>query len=291
MAYPLIAYFAGGATLYFEQGSLLFPAPKTVAKLTPADAGLRFEDLRIPVNAEDHLHGWWIPAEASSESVILAFHGNGYTLEDMAAGETGDLHEIGANLLLVDYRGYGTSSATSPSEATVNEDAKAALAWLLRRHGTPVGCVFLLGRSIGSGPATYLASTTPGLAGVILESPLSSIDDAANRFWFARIYPTGLMLHTHFDNLSRIGSVRAPLLIVSGTADTLTPPWMARALFARAGGPKQLHLVPGASHNDLLEVGGAALARALRTFVAAGGRRLTTPARLARTGAVPPAWW
>ena len=182
--------------------------------------------------------------------------------------ETVELHETGANLLLVDYRGYGSSSPLSPSEVTVDEDADAALAWLLHQHGTSVGNVFLLGRSIGSGPATHLAAANPGLAGLILLSPLSSIDDAAKGLWFARIYPTGLMLRTHFDNLSRIGSVQAPLLIVSGTADTLAPLWMAKALFARAGQPKQLYLVPGAGHNDLLEVGGPALTRVLQTFVA-----------------------
>jgi hypothetical protein len=102
---------------------------------------------------------------------------------------------------------------------------------------------------------------------LILESPFSSIDDVAASSFF-RIYPIALMLRTHFDNLSRIGSVRAPVLIVSGTADDLTPPSMAEKIFAQAHEPKRLYLVPGAGHNDLLARGGPSLVRVLQEFVA-----------------------
>jgi fermentation-respiration switch protein FrsA (DUF1100 family) len=264
-----IAYLTIGVFLFFAQDRLLFPAPGTFDKTTPASSGLRFEDLRIPVGANGFVHAWWILAATLSGNVILAFHGNGYVLEDMAGTEAASLHEIGANLMLVDYRGYGSSSPLSPNELTVNEDAEATLNYLLERRGIPIGSVFVLGRSIGSGPATYLAVKHQGLAGLILESPFSSIDDAAAGSWVFRIYPLGLMLRTHFDNLSRIASVRAPLLIVSGTVDTLTPTWMAENIFARAHQPKQLYLVPDAGHNDLLGVGGDALTQVLRKFVQA----------------------
>ena len=169
--------------------------------------------------------------------------------------------------MLVDYRGYGLSAPVSPNESTVDEDADAAVGYLLRDRRVPLANVFVLGRSIGSGPATYLGAKYRGLAGLILESPFSSIDDAAAGFWYFRIYPVGLILRTHFNNLSRIRSVWVPLLIVSGTADTLTPPSMAEKIFAQAHQPKQLYLVPGAGHDDLLDVGGEALVQVLRRFV------------------------
>src|SRR5580692_6620456 len=136
------------------QGRILFPAPKTFEKTTPAISGPRFEDLHISVNARDHLHAWWIPS--ASAKVLLAFHGNGYVLDDMAGEEAARLHEVGANLLLVDYRGYGSSSPIVPDESTVNEDAEAAFNYLRRDRGVLPDRIFVLGRSIGSGPATYL---------------------------------------------------------------------------------------------------------------------------------------
>jgi fermentation-respiration switch protein FrsA (DUF1100 family) len=253
-----------GAFFYLKQDKLLFPAPKEFDKATPAAP---FEDLRIPVAAGGYLHAWWIPSASQTAKVILVFHGNGYVLEDMAIDEAVRLREIGANLLLVDYRGYGLSTAISPNESTVDEDADAALGYVLQRRGIPIGKIVLLGRSIGSGPATYLASKNAGLGGLILESPFSSIDDAAAGSWYFRIYPLGLMLRTHFDNVSKIGSVRVPLLVASGTADSVTPEWMAQKIFARAHQPKQFYIVPDAGHNDLLSVGGKALTEVLRKFV------------------------
>jgi fermentation-respiration switch protein FrsA (DUF1100 family) len=177
------------------------------------------------------------------------------------------LHQIGGNLMLIDYRGYGSSAPISPNETTIDEDAEVSLDYLLRDRMIPADRVFVLGRSIGSGPATYLAMNNQRLGGLILESPFSSIDDAAAGFWYFRIYPAALILRTHFDNLTKIKSVKAPVLIVSGTADTLTPTGMAVRLFAQAHQPKRIYLVTGAGHNDLLTLGGAALELELRKFV------------------------
>jgi fermentation-respiration switch protein FrsA (DUF1100 family) len=255
------------AGLYFMQHKLLFPSPATFPRTTPAVKGLPFEDLRIPVGGGERLHAWWIPAAATSRQVVLVFHGNGYVMEEMVGDELASLHEIGANLMLTDYRGYGLSSDLRPNETTLNEDAEAALGYLLRERHIPIGDVIVLGRSIGSGPATQLARNHSGLGGLILESPFTSIDDAAARIWYYRIFPIALLLRSHFDNLSKIVSVGSPLLIVSGTADTLTPKWMAEKIFANAHQPKQLYMVQGAGHDDLLFTGGSALIQVLRKFV------------------------
>jgi len=258
-----VAYVAVAAVLYFRQSSFLFPAPKTWFKAAP---DVTFTDLRIPVKDGAYVHGWWIPS-ASSAKTILLFHGNGYVLQQMVGGEVESLHAIGANLLLVDYRGYGSSTPLAPDEATILDDARAAFDYLIRVRGIGAGSIWLLGRSIGSGPATQLAVDNPAVGGLILESPFSSIDDAAVAVGYLRIFPVRPMLRTHFDNASKIGGVRAPVLIVAGTADTLTPPWMAEKLFAAAHGPKRLYLVQNAGHNDLVATGGNALTAALREAV------------------------
>jgi pimeloyl-ACP methyl ester carboxylesterase len=120
----------------------------------------------------------------------------------------------------VDYRGYGSSTPIGPDEKSIDEDAVVALDYLLRGRMISPGNVFVLGRSIGSGPAAELALNNPALGGLILESPFSSVDDAAYQFWYFRIYPVGLILRTHLDNLTKIHSVKVPLLIIAGTADS-----------------------------------------------------------------------
>src|SRR5579875_1769678 len=153
-AYLLIAYVAVGAFLYFRQSALIYPAPKIWANSTPAKCGLQFEDVQIPVASNGHVHAWWIPAAQHSEKAVLVLHGNGYVIEDMVGEEVTALHEIGANLLIIDYRGYGLSTPISPCEMTIVEDARAALLYLLQKRYLLVRNVFVLGRSIGTGPAT-----------------------------------------------------------------------------------------------------------------------------------------
>jgi fermentation-respiration switch protein FrsA (DUF1100 family) len=264
----VILYLSAAILVYFKQGRFLYPSPENYRKSTPADSQISYEDLRIPVNSVDYVHAWWIPSAMSAGKVILFFHGNGYVMEDMVGTELDKLLPIGANLLIIDYRGYGSSTKLTPNESTINEDAEAALRYLLRGRSIRAADVFVLGRSVGTGAAVHLAGGSPGLGGLILESPFTSIDDAvAAAPWYLRIFPVSVILRSHFDNLSKIGSVRLPVLIVVGSADRLTPPEMAQKLLSAAHEPKSLYVIQNAGHNNLPIVGGETLASALRKFL------------------------
>jgi fermentation-respiration switch protein FrsA (DUF1100 family) len=104
--------------------------------------------------------------------------------------------------------------------------------------------------------------------GLILESPFTSVPEAAKAIWYLRAFPLSIFVHNRFDNLSKIGSVHVPVFITVGTEDTLTPPEMAKALFQRANQPKKLFLVPGADHNGIVEIGGEKLENQISGFIA-----------------------
>lgn len=265
----LLTYAGLGALFYFQQDQMTFPAPSYYAKATPSDVGIAFEDLHIPVAGSEQIHAWWVPATQFSDKVLLMFHGNGYVLEQMAgpAGEAIPLHHLGPNLLLVDYRGYGSSSPGTPNETRVYEDARAALGYLINQRHLPIHNVIFMGRSIGTGPATQLALEHPDAGGLILESAFTSVPEAAKAVWYLRAFPLSLFIHNRFDNLSKISSLHLPVSITVGTEDTLTPPEMAKALFQHANQPKQLYLVPGADHNSIVRVGGEALENQISAFV------------------------
>src|SRR5215472_6473744 len=150
---------------YFAQDSLVFPAPKHFAKSSPADLNIAFEDLHIPVDHAGEIHAWYIPAATASDKVLLYFHGNGYCIEQTAVpplGEIVPLHNIGVNLMMVDYRGYGTSSPGTASEKRVYEDGRAALDYLTQVRKVPMHDIVIAGRSIGTGVAMQLAKENPG---------------------------------------------------------------------------------------------------------------------------------
>lgn len=266
LAYSLTAYLTAGAFVYFRQGALIFPAPKAWARVSPASYGLTFEDLQIPVRSNEYVHGWWIPSRKSTPKAILVLHGNAYVMEDMGE-EVSALHQIGADLLIIDYRGYGLSTAISPDEKSTTEDAEAAFVYLMQRRNISAANLFALGSSIGSGPATELAFRHKGLGGLILESPMTSIEAVSAQHWVFRLYPLKVLLRSRFDNLSKIRSIESPLLVVVGTSDTLTPVAMAEAIFANARGPKALYLVRDAGHDDVMSFSNTSLTGILRKFV------------------------
>jgi uncharacterized protein len=263
----VVIYLSVCTFFYFQQDQMTFPAPHEYASATPLDVGAPFEDLQIPVNGSEQIHAWWIPAATASDKVLLVFHGNGYVLEQAVRGELLTLHGLRTNLLMIDYRGYGSSSPGTPNEQRVYEDARAAFSYLIAQRRIASRDIIFLGRSIGTGPATEMAKEHPEAGGLILVSAFTSTVAIAKTIWYLRPFPLSLLSHNRFDNLSKIDAVRIPVFIAVGTADTLTPPAMAQALVQKANEPKWFYLSPGADHNDVMSTGVTALEAQISAFL------------------------
>lgn len=171
---------------------------------------------------------------------VLYSHGN--------AEDLGDLRPVleqyrrhGFSILAYDYQGYGTSEGR-PTEANTYQDIEAVYRYLTETKHIPADCIVAHGRSVGAGPATYLAMQKP-LAGLILESPFVSA--------FRVVSPVPLLPFDRFPNLRRIRRVTCPVLILHGTADTTIPIWHGKRLFAAANQPKQCQWIEGAGHDDI----------------------------------------
>jgi pimeloyl-ACP methyl ester carboxylesterase len=250
-----VGYVALILLLVAYQGRLIFLPPENVPVASPADLGLGFEDLQIPVREGGSIHAWWIPSADAQARTILFFHGNGGVLEGEVRSLLPALRPTGANLLLVDYRGYGHSSSLHPSGATVAEDAAAAMQYLEKARQVAAKDVVIFGYSIGTGVATQLALDEPGAGGLILLSPITSVDDVADEDWIYGdlLRPVQWFRHDNdLANKEKIGWIHTPLLILCGTEDTIARPWMAKELYARANEPKRIVWIEGAGHNDVM---------------------------------------
>jgi fermentation-respiration switch protein FrsA (DUF1100 family) len=270
-----VVYVAASAFLYFQQDQIGFPVQAEYERVTPAALAIPFEDLRIPVNGTEQIHAWWLPA--SSDRVLLLFHGSDYVLEDNITlalrAKSGlpplprlslsrqleliPLHQLGVNILAFDYRGFGSSTPLNLTEKTATEDARAALTYLTVQRRVPSRQIILTGWSLGTGPATEIAKEHPDVSGLILVSPYTALPDLIQfipELWYVRPLPYRLLLHTRFDNLSKINSVHVPVLFVVGSVDDTTVPSMAGALFQKANEPKQLYVSPGASHANIWDI-------------------------------------
>jgi pimeloyl-ACP methyl ester carboxylesterase len=264
-----LLYFGALVWLVANAGKMIFLPPATFTPQTPAAAGLAFEDLRIPVTADTYAHAWWIPAKEQTATVLVYFHGNAEVLEDEVDREVPLFHQTGANVLLVDFRGYGSSSPLRAGGSTAAADARAAMLYL-RQRGVRDSDVVICGWSIGSAIAARLAAETPEARGLILISPISSVSDVANEAWLFRyvLRPAELFLGANrFDTAGRMAAIHMPVLILSGSIDDLAQPWMARKIYAGAKEPKTLQFIDGAGHNDVMEARDGTIERRLAAFI------------------------
>jgi acetyl esterase/lipase len=127
----VVAYAAACSYLWLTQGSLIFN-PDSQIDLTPEDYGIAYREVRIPVTdaSQGELHGWWLPARG--ERVLVYLHGNSGNIGSNLPHAV-RFHKLGFSVLLFDYRGFGQSRGSFPSEEHLYEDAWSAWNWLLKR--------------------------------------------------------------------------------------------------------------------------------------------------------------
>lgn len=236
------------AYLWISQRSIVFhPGSEP-----PALAGSAVETLMQDVSVQSGdglaLHGWYAPARAGMPT-ILYFHGNAGTLAGRAERVLPYLQR-GYGVLLAGYRGYGGNPG-APTELGLYDDGRAHFDWLAAQ-GVPGDRVVLYGESLGAGVAVQLA-TERRVKALVLEAPFASIAlSAKQRF---PLFAFEWLIRDKFANLDKIDKVQAPLFIVHGGADRVTPIAFGRMLFDRAREPKAALWPEDAGHNDLIQYG------------------------------------
>ena len=246
----VLAYLLACVYLWATQRERIFK-PTPMLQTNPERLGLKFEEVHIPSGSgadRGELFGWWIPDDHAT-ATLLYLHGND---RNIAAALDMDritrLHNMGYNLLMVDYRGYGKSSGGEPSESKVYEDAESTWDYLIRQRAVDPRHAFIYGHSLGGAIAINLAVHHPEAGGVIAESTFTSMVDMAEREYF--YMPADLLVNQRFDTLSKIRNLKIPLLLIHGTWDRLVPYQMSQRLFERAPQFKTLKLIEGGGHNN-----------------------------------------
>ena len=255
--------------LYIRQGNYIF-FPDQQIRATPALYQVPYQDVYIPVRKPtgeiEEIHGWWIPSDKKGAKTLLYLHGNSANMGKEA--ERAHLfHKLGLSLLLIDYRGFGKSGGDFPSESQVFEDAEAAWQYLIQMKKIRPEEIFVYGHSLGGAIAIELALHHPETPGLIIESSFTRARDLAVKNWWAHYIPLDLLFVQRFDSISKVQSLRMPILFIHGTADPTVPYPMSQQLFATANSQKQLLLIPGGDHNHNFKIGGSRYSETIRTFV------------------------
>jgi uncharacterized protein len=243
----------------------MFVANPSRASIPRPPATLSARDVSFPSSSGSRIRGWLARGRAGKGAVLL-LHGVGSNRTSMEA-RAKFLHDAGFTVLAPDFEGHGESSGETVSYgARESLDAAAALDFL--RHEAPGERIGVIGVSMG-GAATLLGPAPLPADAFVLESVYPTIRQAVgNRLgtWFGplggvgRLFTSAVigMIHSktgvsesELAPISRIGAIRGPLLLISGTKDQYTPIAEAESLFARAPDPKTFWAVAGAEHEDL----------------------------------------
>jgi len=179
---------------------------------------------------------------------ILVFNGNaGYALHLVHLIEA--LEQVGAGqsweVILLEYPGYGARSGR-PGESAFRAAGIDAVNRLGKEDSRPV---FLLGISIGTGPACALASDLDSIAGLMLITPFSRLEDvAAARYpWL----PVRRFLRDRYDNIDALANYAGPVALLLAGQDETTPARLGRELHRSLQTPSLLREQADRQHNTL----------------------------------------
>ena len=234
----------------FQARLLYFPdQPGRHHVHVPTDIGLQYESVRITTADGITLDGWFVPAD-KARGVILFFHGNAGNISDRL-DSLRVFNELGLNTLIIDYRGYGSSTGT-PSETGTYLDAEAAWRYLVEEHRFSPQDIIIFGRSLGGAVAVHLASQQEPAA-LIAESTFTSVPDLA-----AELYPwlpARWLSRFQYNSLGKIKSVTCPVLVVHSSQDEIIPASHGSRIFAAAPVPKEFLKISGSHDSGFLTSG------------------------------------
>ena len=271
LALLALALFGGCASIEVQQRKWIFMPSSSASGGWYAGSTEGMDDIWIPLNSAETgrsatLHALWLAGPTPNAPVMLYLHGARRTVEG-SAFRIRHMQELGFAVLAIDYRGFGRSSDELPSEAMAYEDARAAWAWLAQAQ--PGRERYIFGHSLGGAIAVQLASEVPDAKGLIVEGGFTSIADVFHSFKWGWL-PITPLITQRFDAAQKIGQVKAPVLVVHGSRDTLIRPDLGRALFERAVEPKRFVLVEGGTHYSTNGVGQRQYREALRDLFGLG---------------------
>lgn len=240
--------------LWLVQRRIIFEPHFQATHPIPTDLSLVYESLRLPTgDGTEYLVAWWFPQVHSQGRTMLFLHGNsGY--DDYNFKTLNIMHQLGFDVLMLNYRGYGASSQRFPNEARVYEDAARGYRFLIEHRQVLPENLLIYGHSLGGAIAIELATRYP-CAGLFIESTFASMLEMSVTKGYMKFFPINWLLHQRFDSRQKILGLKLPIFFCHGTEDETIPTFMSERLMAIANEPKRLDIIPGADHHNLSEVG------------------------------------
>jgi pimeloyl-ACP methyl ester carboxylesterase len=262
--------------------NIVFHPPELLSDLLrPEELDIPYETVEFTTEDGVLLRAWAIRAEAPTDATIVFCHGWGDNKGDMLRR----FHMLrkGFNLFFLDTRAHGESAGEHSSIGYLESiDFDAAMRILKERHPNWVKRLGICGLSMGASVAIHAMARHPEIRCGVLESPFRSFNEVVRQFcqnkfklpYFPFVWLTLAIIRWRlgtdpepYSPVYHVESVAPrPVFYISGEQDALMPLSEVRALYERNGQPKELWVVPEATHGRCQEVAGEEYDRRVRAF-------------------------
>ncbi len=227
-----VGYIVTAAFLYLNQRKFLY---------FPQAGVLQTGEQQIEIrNGDITLRGWVVNED--KPDAIIYFGGNGERPEASIV-DFKDLFST-HSIYFINYRGYGESDG-SPTETGLYDDAMAIYDHIAPGHNH----IIVIGRSLGTGVATYLA-TERDIHRLILVEPYDCLVNIAQATY--PIFPMQLMMKDKYNSAERASQITAPTLIIKAENDQIIPGTSTDNLIAQFNRDiLETATIPEATHNNI----------------------------------------
>ena len=194
----------------------------------------------------------FIKSNNPSDKIIIYFHSNYEDAGNCFSFCNSMAQFLEINILIVEFPGYGIyKSKESANADLIINDANIIFSFINEIQGVSEDNIIIMGRSIGTGPATYLA-TKHNILSLILLSPFKSIKEAIKSMFpklnFGNLLQT--FVKERFNNYENISKVASPILFIHGKEDTLIPSYHSVEMINKCKSPAKLVSPQRMTHNQ-----------------------------------------
>ena len=238
----ILAYFIVLSFALILQGKMIY-VPSRELYRTPKSIDLDYDEIRLITGDRINLSAWYIPAD-NSRGTLLFCHGNAGNISHRL-DSIRIFHELGLDVLIFDYRGYGQSDG-KPSEDGTYLDAQSSWDYLVKTRSFPPHKIILFGRSLGSAVATEIALRNNAGA-LIVESGFTSIPDLGTRYF--PFFPVRFISRFQYSTIDKVTKIGIPKLFIHSRDDDIIPFQHGITLYEKAEHPKDFLEIRG-NHNE-----------------------------------------
>lgn len=205
-------------------------------------------EIILKVN-QQMLQGWFVKATTFEEAPLIIYYGGNAENISINLGDMQTDEIQSTSWLLMNYRGFGGSTG-KPSQEGLFADALANYDYLINDLNIQPDKIYLVGRSIGSSIAAYVASQRR-VGGLILITPFDSIASFAPRI--LRISPVKYYLEKYFNTQKYLEDVKGKILVLAAGEDEVVPKMSLANLANKFKNQLEIVEIKDANHQNITE--------------------------------------